>query len=149
MSDTPCALQLSRLVFQSTSTVTSVAITTTMTSAQCFILARRSTVNTLRSRASRLLPSPQAVSLKAALPTLTSVCFAHTAIHRKPRTEAYRHFLILGAGGDTWTIQGDGSIPFAVTSIGDIGKYTARAVVVAHQKPSEVPRRLRVYSALK
>lgn len=54
-----------------------------------------------------------------------------------------------GIHGDTWSLTGDGNIPFAVTDQGDIARYTARAAILAFNDPESIPRRLRVYSDLK
>jgi hypothetical protein len=57
------------------------------------------------------------------------------------------HFL--GIHGDTWEISGDGTTPFALTSMEDIGRFVVRATLLAHNEPDRVPARLRVFSDLK
>lgn len=57
--------------------------------------------------------------------------------------------LRLGINGADWEIPGDGDYPFALTDMTDIGRYTARAAILAYNEPDKVPSRLRVYSEVK
>jgi uncharacterized protein YbjT (DUF2867 family) len=54
-----------------------------------------------------------------------------------------------GVNGADWEITGDGNYPFALTDMTDIGRYTARAAILAHNDPDKVPSRLRVYGESK
>jgi len=56
---------------------------------------------------------------------------------------------ILGINDADWEITGDGNYPFALTDMADIGRYTARAAILAHNEPNKVPSRLRVYGESK
>jgi hypothetical protein len=60
-----------------------------------------------------------------------------------------RSVLYPGINGADWEISGDGNYPFDLTDMTDIGRYTARAAILAYNEPDRVPSRLRVYSEVK
>jgi len=54
-----------------------------------------------------------------------------------------------GINGADWEISGDGNFPYALTDIGDIGRYAMRAAILVYNEPEKVPSRLRVYGEIK
>ncbi|KAF8321666.1 NAD(P)-binding protein [Clavulina sp. PMI_390] len=51
----------------------------------------------------------------------------------------------LGVNGHEWEIAEDGNSSYALIDISDAGRYTLRAIMLAHQDPSRIPDRVRVY----